>query len=213
MGILVAFSVLQLAHQLRDSVADHERDRFGKLLYGIRLRVLIGHVQRVGLRRERHVDHRLRQVHGALRHSDQMTRLIRRHSDLERLRVGEPDVLARKARHPARDIQRILPRFQHARKPVHRRIRIGIPHGLVQRRDQIVVLLALLVIQQRLPGSALLQCLLCDRDSPVLIDLTVQDNHLERRQRAARITVRKIRDRHDHFIRDPDLLHPKTPVV
>ena len=60
----------------------------------------------------------------------------------ERLRIGVADVLGREAHQPPRDVQRILAGLEHARQPVDRRVGIAVAHRLVQRRDQVVVLLA-----------------------------------------------------------------------
>ena len=64
----------------------------------------------------------------------------------QRLRVGVADVLGREAHQPARDVERILAGLEHARQPVERRVGVAVAHRLVQRRDEVVVLLAGLVV-------------------------------------------------------------------
>jgi hypothetical protein len=48
-----------------------------------------------------------------------------------------------------RQEQRVLARIQHAREIIQRRIGIGATHGLMQRRDQIVVTIRGLVVDRR----------------------------------------------------------------
>ncbi len=85
-----------------------------------------------------------------------MHRLLRRDGDGQRLRIGVADVFGREAHEPARDVQRILAGFDHAREPVDRGIGIAVAHRLVQRRDEVVVLLAGLVVEQRAALNRLL---------------------------------------------------------
>ena len=85
-------------------------------------------------------------MNAAFGHTEEMARLISRHGDLERARIGKPHVLARKADHPPRHIERIFARFEHARQPIDGGVGIGIAHGLMQRGDDVIVFLARLVI-------------------------------------------------------------------
>ena len=68
---------------------------------------------------------------------------------VQRLRIGVADVLGREADQPSRDVQRVLAGFHHARQPVDGGVRIAVAHRLVQRGDEVVVLLADLVVEQR----------------------------------------------------------------
>ena len=77
-----------------------------------------------------------------------MHALLHRHALLERARVGEPDVLDRHAHHAPRNVHAIFARLQHARQPVKRGIGIARPHRFVQRRNQVVMLFAGLVVKQ-----------------------------------------------------------------
>ncbi len=58
---------------------------------------------------------------------------------LQRLRIGEPDVLDRHAHQTAREEQRVLAGREHAGEPVQRGVGIGAAHRFVQGRDQVVV--------------------------------------------------------------------------
>jgi hypothetical protein len=66
----------------------------------------------------------------------------RRHD--QRLGIGVADVLRREPHQSARDVERILAGFEHARHPVDRGVGIAVAHRLVQRGDEVVVLLAAL---------------------------------------------------------------------
>ena len=146
MRVPIALSIVQLLHQLRDRIADLQRDRLLHRLLRIVLRPLIRAIQRVGFRRQRKVGHRMGQMHAAFRHAQKMRCLIGRHTDLQRTAVGHAYILAGKAHQPSGDIQRILSRFQHARQPVHRGLHIAVAHRFVQRGDEIIMLFALFVI-------------------------------------------------------------------
>ncbi len=67
--------------------------------------------------------------------------------------IGLADVLHRHAHQPPGDEQWVLPAVEHAGQPVEGGVRIGAAHRLMQGGDQVVVLLAVLVVG----GAALLQ--------------------------------------------------------
>ena len=80
-----------------------------------------------------------------------MHRVLCRQRDLERARIGVADVLGREPDEPARDVERILAGLEHARQPVDGRVGVAVAHRFVQRRNDVVVLLAGLVVEQRAP--------------------------------------------------------------
>ena len=106
----------------------------------------------------------------------------------QRVRVGEADVLAREADAAARDVERVLAALEHAREPVDRGVGVGVAHRLVQRRDDVVVLLAVLVVHQRLAADALGEDLVGDRPDAVHRP-RVRDGRLERAERLAGVAV------------------------
>jgi hypothetical protein len=55
------------------------------------------------------VHDQLGQRERALGHADEMHRLLRRHRQHQRLRVGQTDVFRREAHQPPRDVQRSSP--------------------------------------------------------------------------------------------------------
>ena len=91
----------------------------------------------------------LRERGVGLGHAEHVRRILGRHRHRERLRVGVPDVLGREPDEPPRDVHRVLARLEHAREPVDRGVRVAVAHRLVQRRDEVEVLLAGLVVEQR----------------------------------------------------------------
>ena len=148
-----------------------------------------------------------------LRHAEKMACLVGGDGLLQRAGVGQADILAGKADHTAGHIQRVFARFQHARQPVDGRIRVGVAHRLVQRRDQIIMFLALFVIKQGLFGGALLKRLLGHGHAAVRADFAVEHDHLERRKGCARIAVGKHGQRFQNFIRDVHGLTAETARV
>src|SRR5712692_6282410 len=77
-----------------------------------------------------------------------MRGLLRRHGNLQRLRIGESDVFGRRDDQAARDEQWILAGLQHPRQPVHGSIRIAAAHAFDQRGDDVVVLVAGAVVEE-----------------------------------------------------------------
>ena len=78
-----------------------------------------------------------------------MRRFLHRDCQHQSLRIGIADVLRRCADQPARDVKRILAAFQHPHEPVHRCICVAVADRFVERRDDVVVLFAALVVHQR----------------------------------------------------------------
>ena len=94
----------------------------------------------VALRRQRELDHRVREVDRDLGQADVLDGAGRSVGDEQRLRIGEPDVLAREDDEPAGDETRVLAGFEHAREPVEARVGIGAADRLDERGDDVVVL-------------------------------------------------------------------------
>ena len=86
-----------------------------------------------------------------------MDRVLGCDGDRQRLRVGVADVFRGEANQPPRDVERILAGLDHPRQPVDRSVRIAVAHRLVQRRNQVVVLFARLVVEERAPLDRLLR--------------------------------------------------------
>ena len=108
----------------------------------------VGGVDRVRLGRERQVDDGLRQREIALRLAEEVHGVLRGEAEVERLGRGQSNVLHRHAHDAAGNVHGVFAGLQHARQPVERGVHVGVAHGLVQRGDDVVVLLALLVVEQ-----------------------------------------------------------------
>ena len=105
---------------------------------------------RVGLRREREIDRRLGERERRLGQADVLDGVRGRDRDLQRLRVRIPDVLGRQDHHPPCDEARVLAALEHRRQVVERGVGIRPARGLDPGRDVVVVLVAGLVVAQRL---------------------------------------------------------------
>ena len=105
-------------------------------------------VEGIGFGRESQVHGGLREGEMAFRDADKIGGLHGGDGDAERGGVGEADIFAGHAHQAARDVKRSFAGFEHAREPVKRGVGIGITHRLVQRGNQVVMLLAGLVVQE-----------------------------------------------------------------
>jgi hypothetical protein len=95
---------------------------------------------RVRLRREREVDHRLGEVQLCLGHAYELDGARRRIRDDERQGVGHADVLGRQDHEPAGDEPGILAGFHHPGQPVEAGVGIRAPHALDEGGEDVVVL-------------------------------------------------------------------------
>ena len=75
------------------------------------------------------------------------------------------------------------------------------------------MLLAVLIVQERLFGRAFLHRLPRDGDFAVLVHIAVEHRHFERGERAARVAVGKVRDHGDRLVRDLHLLIAEAAFV
>ena len=112
-------------------------------------------------------------MNGAFGHAYEVASLIGGDGQLKGPRIGEADILAGKPRDPARDIKGILPGLQHPCKPVYGGVGVRVAHRLVQGRNEIIMLLAVFIVKQRLLRHALLERLLRDSDTALTIHFTV----------------------------------------
>ena len=115
----------------------------------------------------------MRQMHVAFRQSQKMTGLISSHCHLQRIRIGHTHVFTGKSDQSSCDIERILATVDHPVYPVNRRVRIGIPHGFMERGNQVIVFLPAFVIEQGPAVHTLRDRLPADLDRTVRPDLTV----------------------------------------
>ena len=104
----------------------------------------------VRLRRQRQVDRGLGERELALRQADVLDRVRGGDGDRQRLRVGVADVLGGEDDHPAGDEARVLAALEHGGEVVQRRVGVRAARGLDPGRDVVVVLVAALVVEDRL---------------------------------------------------------------
>ena len=77
---------------------------------------------------------RLGQRQFPLGRSEHVIGVARRERDGQRLRIGQADILGRKADRPAGDVHRILAPGDHAGQPVNSRVRIASADGFYKSR-------------------------------------------------------------------------------
>ena len=137
------------------------------------------------------------QMDRALGHPNEMARLIDGRGDFNRPAVGHSNVLAGKADEAPRNVEGVLAALQHAGQPVDCSVGVAVAHGFVQRRNEIVVLFSVLIVEQRLFRKALLQDFRPDHHTS-RSSFAVQHGHFQGVQRRARIAVCKICDHRQH---------------
>src|SRR5262249_37423338 len=110
----------------------------------------------VGLRRHAKIDGRLPQRQVALRNAEKMDRLHGRDALLERPRIGQTDVLDRDPDQTPRNVEAVFAGFEDTRQPAERGTGLARAPRLVQRRDQVEVLLSALVVELELARNGIL---------------------------------------------------------
>ena len=150
MRVLIAFSVADVLHQAGDCVAQVQRHRLSHCSLQILLNVAIRCINCIRFWRERQIHSGLRQREVAFRWAKKFERLHRGKRYLNGVRFGQPYVFIGHAHQSARDVQRILAGFEHARQPVKRSIGVRIAHRFMKSRNQVEMLLARFVIGQKL---------------------------------------------------------------
>ena len=114
-----------------------------------------------------------------------------RDGDDERLRVGVADVLGREDDHPPRDEPRVLAAFEHRGEVVDRRLDVARPRRLDPRRDEVVVLVAALVVGERPLARGVVDVTLLERAA---LGPRRLDRQLEDVERVARVAAGAGRD-------------------
>ena len=107
------------------------------------------YVARVRLRCAREVDRRLREVQARLRQPDVLDGLGGGDCDQQRARIRVADVLGREHDHSPRDEARVFAALEHRGEVVDARVGIGAAHRLDERRDEVVVRVGGLVVEER----------------------------------------------------------------
>ena len=151
-------------------------------------------------------------MHVAFRYADKVAGLVGGNADFHGPGIRQPDVFCGKAKHPAGDIQRILAALQHAHHPVNGSVGVRIPHGFMKRGNQVVVLLAVLVVHQALPAQALGQGFLGHLDA-VLAHFTVEHDHFQGAQGTAGVAVAEVGNGPQGAVRQGHMLFPEAALV
>ena len=155
-----------------------------------------GRVDRVRLRREREVAGGLGQGQLAFRRAEEVVGLLGVERQAQRGRIRVAHVLRGEAHEPARHVERVLARLEHAAEPVERAVGIGVAQRLVERGDQVVVLLARLVVEQGLLLHRVAHRRLGHAGRP-----DARRRELEDVERGARVAVGEPRDEGQRFRR------------
>src|SRR6185369_3618969 len=148
MSVLVARTVAKALHERGRSVANDQRRRQAAAALALVHGVAEPLVDGVALGRRREIDRALSERQLAFGSAELVVGLEGRHRQRQSLRIGVADVLAGEANQAAGHVERILAGRQHARQPVEAGVRVGVAQRLVERRDQVVVLLARPVVAQ-----------------------------------------------------------------
>ena len=94
-----------------------------------------------------------------LRHSDAVKGFRRTVYDAHCIRIGKPRVLAGGNKHPPEDKMRVFAGGNHARKPIHRSVRIAPAQTFYKRADNVVVIVAVAVVKYGFFLNRLFGCL------------------------------------------------------
>ena len=143
---------------------------------------------------------RLRERVAALRQSDELDDACAGDGQLERARVGVADVLAGEDRDPARDVDGVLAALEHHGEVEERGVGIARAHALDERRDGVVVVVAVAVVAHGPPQHGGGHVLLADGSFAARGRVLVRQ--LERRERVARVTRGGLGDRGQHLALD-----------
>ena len=129
-----------------------------------------------------------------------LDRVRGRDGDQQRLRVGVADVLGGEDDHPPGDEPRVLAALEHRREVVERRVGVRAARRLDPGRDVVVVLVAGLVVEDRLALHRVLG--VGDRDRPAVAARRGLARELERVERRPRVAARARGEEGDRVVVD-----------
>ena len=153
----------------------------------------------------------MREWDDALGQTDEIDRIFDCERDLQCARIGVADILGGKDDHPARDEERILPGLDHPRHPVKCRIGIAAAHALDERGDDVVMLLAGTIVEQRFVLRRLADVVSDDRAA--LRGAGQLGSDFQRTERAARVTRAKAHDLGQRVVIDRQFERPEPPIA
>ena len=163
-GVLVPLGIARLLHQPRRGVAQVERHgTVRRVVFDHREGLVDGHVGRVALGRGGQIDGRFGQRDAGLGHADLMHRVEAGVGQQQGVGIGQPDIFGGEDHQPPGDEARLLTAGQHPRQVVDGGVGVAAPDGLDEGRDDVVVLLAVLVVEGDVLLEAVLHVLVGDR--------------------------------------------------
>ena len=189
MGVEVPLAIVQLFHQSGRGVSDMERNGETPRLLDRRPHLAVTDVEGVAFRCGCEIDDRLRKGQFPLGGAEEVIGLHRVDGHGQRARVGVPDILGGKADQPPGDIERILSGHQHPAEPVEGRVGIAPPEALVERGDDVVMLLPALVVLERLFLDRLFDEGAGDQTAVHPCIVGERDRRFEAVQRGARVPI------------------------
>jgi hypothetical protein len=139
--------------------------------------------------------------------TDELDRAGGRHGHLERARVGVADVLGGEHDHPPGDVLGVLAAGDHHRQPVDGGVGVGATQALDEGRDDVVVLVAAAVVEQRVLAGGVVDVLRGDLAAGRRRGRRFQDV-----QRVARVAAGGVHDRGSRLLRQLDAERPRAPL-
>ncbi len=186
-GVAIATSVAELSRQRRRRVAQVQRHRERAMGEGRRRRALDAEIGGVALGRAGQEGHGLRQRDAAFRQADALDGEKGRGGETERRWFGVADVLGGEDDEPPGHEERVVAGLEQARQVVERGVRIAGAQALDQCGDDVVVLLAVAIVEQHAAPRGLLHRLRRQRLGASRME---RGGRLQQTQRAARVAVR-----------------------
>ena len=144
----------------------------------------------VGLGRGSHQHHGIRQRQTGLRQTDGVGNVNSGLDDGDDLRPGQADILARADHQTAAGAGQVT-RFQQTAQIVQRRVWVGAAHRLLVGRDDVIVVVAELIIPHGRAHGDLLHHVQCDRAAAVFYGCS-GDGKFQIAQRLAHIAARTL---------------------
>ena len=147
-GVLVALAVSDGLHETGGGVAQAQRDGLGAGGLDVGEDVSVSGVEGVRFGREGEIDGGFGESEIAFGRAEEMDGVAGGEREVEGFRRGKADVFDGHADEAPGDIERVFAGLEHAAQPVKRGVGVGVADGFVQGGDEIVVLLALLVVEE-----------------------------------------------------------------
>jgi len=199
-GVFVALAVADIFHEAGDGVADVERHRLGFGFVNVVDDLAVGGINGVGFWREREIDGGLGEGEMAFGRAQEIESVLGGQGDGESAGFGEADIFAGHADHAAGEIERVFAGFEHAGEPVEGGVGIGVADGFVEGGDEVVMLLAGLVVAEEFSLQDVFEKLWRDDAHAFLAGLRSADGELERVVAGAGVAIRERGDAEEDVV-------------